>query len=496
MLFHWMRACFGRNNVLFCLAAMDSKNQEKLKQQLAALPPKAAIALLRDVQCDELRGGNTYPHDYITRQLIENLARQGFKAELLGQPWVLFCEPFDVFLVDEKKDPKQRGIILRKSVTTIWNWMLNDLFKDRLPDLEIEIIQALGDNRDDQARELMSEFHRQVGDRIWTELSEIEEGSRVHLNYNAKFGSPGVFEDSLEMARILRIAPALLHLRNQIRTGLTLQHDEDIAHCHDLYMQFLQSADDHVELGMVLLSRRLKKPYEVMKILRHHTGSELDTVILQDPASLSATLILRELEGRINEAINLISGYKDFPRVADILAQFYECLELFTSLIEISPRSLWGSLIIQIRNDLSSAIKEQIEQLPRLINTLRYKKNTRGLSSSGYDDANGPNTYDITQTIYIAELLRLSGRQLNQLSINDAFAKAKNEANNFIEAVAEIIVSELAKGDAREKQAVLKYFKPILELTLILQGEELAGLLERRGDSAFRARPAEKTDPS
>ncbi len=472
---------------------MDSKNQEILKQQLAALPPKAAIALLREVQCDELRGGNTYPHDYVTRQLIENLARQGFEPGLLGQPWVLFCEPFDIFLVDEKKDPKQRGAVLRKSVTTIWNWLLNDLFKDRLPDLEIEIIQALRDNKDDQARALMVEFHRQVGKRIWAELSEIEEGSRVHLNYNAKFGSPGVFEDALEMARILKIAPALLHLRSQIRTGLTLKQDEDVAHCYDLYKQFLQSADDHVELGMVLLSRRLKKPYEVMRILRHHTGSELDSIILQDPASLSVTLILRDLEGGIKEAISLIAAYKDFPRVADNLAEFYECLELFSSLIEITPKSLWGSLIIQMRNDLSSAIKVQIEQLPRLINTLRYKKKTQGLSSPEDREVSGPNTYDVAQAIYIAELLRLSGRQLKQLSINDAFAKSKNEANNFIEAVAEIIVSELAKGDAPEKQAVLKYFKPILELTLILQGEELAGLMERRGDSAFRAKPVDKT---
>jgi len=475
---------------------IDSQKQAKLKGQLSSLPAKAAIALLREVQRDELRGDDTYPHKFVTRQLIAHLAGQGFEAEFLGQPWQLFCEPFDAFLVDEKADIKQRGAILRKSVTAIWNWLMAELFQNQLPDLEIEIIQALMEDKPGQAKALMAEFHKQAGDAIWAELSDVEEGSRVHLSYNVKFGKPGVFEDALEVARVLRIAPALIQLRSQIQVGLTFDHDEDVHHCHGLYKQFLQSADDHIELGMLLIANRLEKPYEIVRLLQHHTGAELDSVMLRDPAAQSATLVLSDLESSINEAIKLISQYDDFPLVARKITEFHDCIELFTSLIEISPRSVWGNRIIQIRNDLSSAIKTQVEQLPRLINMLRYKNNAQQTFRHKEAEEGAPNAYDVKQAVYIASLLQLSGRLLKQLSINDAIAKARNESNNFIETAAEIIVSELAKGEWQEKKLVLKYFKPVVELTLILQGEELASILERRGESAFRAKPAVKVTSS
>jgi len=472
---------------------LDSAIREKLNRHLASLPPKSAIALLREVQCDELRGGDAYPHKFVTRRLIENLAERGLAAELLLQPWILFCEPLDVFLTDKKNDPKQRGAILRQSVTIIWNWLLTEVFSDRLPDLEIEIIQALKGGESDRARSLMAEFHAQAGNRIWSELSPVEEGSRAYLSYNAKFGQAGVFEDALEIARVLRIAPALLQLHSQMQVGLTLKHDEDVFYAHSLYEKFLQSADDHVELGMLLIAYRLAKPYEILKILRHRTGADLDTIILRDPASQSATIILSNLEHSISQAIELIARYEDFPTVEKKITDFFEYIGLFTSLMEISPRSLWGNKIIQIRSELSSAIKIQIEQLPRLINLLRYKNRQQNPHPAGDNAKSDPNAYDIRQALYIANLLEVTGRQINQLSINDAFAKAKNDSNKFIEAVAEIIVSALAKGDAAEKKKILKYFNPIVDLTLILQGQELASLLERRGESALRAQPPGQT---
>lgn len=470
---------------------LDRHIREKLNARLASLPPKAAIALLREVRRDEARGGNSYPHEFVSGQLIEILANQGFDEDLLGQPWRLFSEPFEAFLADVKSDTKQRGVILRNSADTIWNWLRTELFRDHLPDLEFRVIQALRNDKPEQAKALMAEFHKQAGDKIWSELSGVEDGSRAHFSYNSKFGKPGVFEDALEIARALQIAPALIQLRVKMRAGLTLKHDEDIEHCHTLYKRFLQAADDHIELGMAQIARRLEKSYEVIKIVQHHVGVEQDTIILRDPASHSATLVLCDIENSIGDALKLISRFEDFPAVDKKITEFYQCTELFTSVVEISARSLWGNRIIQIRNTLSLAIKEQIEQLPRLIKNLRYKSKVQHLSPPAGEKEIGPNTYDVSQVIFVARLLNLSGRVLGQLSINDAYVKARNEANNFIESVAEINVSELAKADAREKSIVLEYFKPVVELTLILQGEELASLLRRRGDSAFRAQPLE-----
>jgi len=469
---------------------LDTQTREKLNAQLAFLPPKAALALLREVGRDKERGGNSYPHEFVAGKLTENLENQGFDSELLRQPWVLFSEPFQIFLVDKKNDPRQRGSILRESASVIWNWLWTELLPDQLPDLEFRILEALRNNRPADARALMAAFHSQAGDRIWAQLSVVEEGSREHLSYNSRFGKPGIFEDAMEMARALQIAPALMQLRGKMRAGLTLTHDEDVHHCHTLYKKFLKAADNHTELGMMLMARRLEKPYEVIKIIQHHVGVELDTIILRDPASQSATLVLCDLEDSIREALKLISQYQDFSLAAEKITEFYHCMAVFTSVVETSARSLWGNRIIQIRNILSAAIKLQIEQLPRLIKILRYKNKALRILSPNRDNESGPNAYDVNQALYIARLLDLSGRFLSQLSINDAYAKARNEAINFLESVSEINVSELAKADVGEKSKILEYFKPVVELTLILQGEERAALLERRGESAFRAQPA------
>ncbi len=476
---------------------IDTEKQDKLSERLASLSAEAAIALMREVERDKLRGEDTYPHDFVCSQLRKTIEETGLKVDRLGSPRRLFCEPFEVFLVDEKSDSDQRGAISRKSIAPIWNWLLGELFCDQLPVLEVEIIKALLDNEPDCARQLMKEFHKEAGDRIWAELSKVEEGSRAHLGYNVKFGGIGIFEDALEIARVLQIAPAFNRLSKQVQSGTTLQHDEDIHHCVGLYRQFVNSASAHAELGMLLIAARLKNRYEILKVVRNHIGTDNYSVAMKDPAFVSGTTVLFNLEQSVAEAIKIIPQYDDFGFVAHRIAEFHSCAELFTSFFNITPNSLWGSRLIQIRNDLSSAIQVQIEQLPRLINSIRYHgdsgSNFQTHKSAGPNSEPGPNNYDVNQAIFTAKLLMLSGKFLSQLSIYDAVTKAKHDANNFIETVAERIVSDLAKAVGQEKQVVQKYFKPMVDLTLIIQGKEIAALLERRGEAAARSAPIRKT---
>ena len=470
---------------------IDTQIQDKLTERFSCLTPQAATALLREVERDKLRGGNTYPHEFVCAKLIQIMVDHRVTVMRLGTPETLFCAPFNIFLVDEKSEPSQRGIISRKSIMPIWNWLMSDLMRDVMPRLDADITHMLLSDDLAGAKRLMAEFHQKAGDEMWAALSAVEEGSREHMRYNALFGDASVLDDALEVARILQIAPALDQLSKNIPAGATLNRDADVQHMARLYRDFIKSTPAHVELGILLIAARLKKPYEILKVLKAHTRVESNIAVMRDPASVSGTTILISLENSMIEAINKIALYEDFDFVSKKITEFRDCAELFNNEFEISPKSLWGNRIIKIRNDLSSAISMQIGQLPRFINNLRYGreklKSFQQESSKTAALQNSPNAYDVDQALYTAKLLMLAGLHIDQLSVNDALTRARNDSNKFIESISEMIVSDLSKAAGKEKDFIMRHFGPIVEMTQILQGDQLAALLERRGASASRA---------
>ena len=152
-------------------------------------------------------------------------------------------------------------------------------------------------------------------------------------------------------------------------------HNHDVIRCSGMFKNFKKFASDHHELGMLMISARLKHPYEIIKVIQHFNALDSDLLILRDPTSQSGTTVLQNLEQSISETIKLISQNDDFSAVAEKITEFYECAELFTSLMSISPKSIWGSLIFQIRSDLfrlrrdSNNLTIDVNQWQRFRNT-------------------------------------------------------------------------------------------------------------------------------
>ena len=139
---------------------LSSLKTEQLEAYLSSLTPAAARFLIREVELDRLRGGESFPHDLILTYARNALIDQEDQGERVGSPLRLFCSPFEDLLVDKTTADKQIGRIDRESIEPIWNWLCNELAVEQIGELDEILSRALIDDDRGSVSRCTRELHQ------------------------------------------------------------------------------------------------------------------------------------------------------------------------------------------------------------------------------------------------------------------------------------------------------------------------------------------------
>src|SRR3569833_2720405 len=98
-----------------------------LKSFLGALPGSMAARLATAVEVDRMMDGKALPHDDILESLRPVLRDQNARTLT---PLRLFCHPFQDLLSSLPRRSKQKGVIARRSLEPVWNWVSKTLLPE------------------------------------------------------------------------------------------------------------------------------------------------------------------------------------------------------------------------------------------------------------------------------------------------------------------------------------------------------------------------------
>lgn len=459
---------------------------DQLENYLLSLTPAAARFLIREVELDRLRGGNAFEHELILKHARRAIQHQGSHFDRVGTPLRLLCEPFADMLVDNTTAKKQVGRISRSSILPMWRWLTEDVAPDVFHDLDQQISKALLDEDHDRVTTLTGALHTAAAESIRTALAGIQPDTRAYFQVASVLGSPRIVEDVLDMAEYLERAPLLMRIRSRLPAHLESLTRDEVTRAVSLHNRLASTAPDDAYLLPLVLTSRLRRPSEILRIITVIARSEFDSDIRATPLAVVCECLLHDMEVAALGALEAINSRAPVEIIRSFLAHFFEIAEGFVGLVDVDMKGPWGQRIVSIRSALSSNIRIALDAAPRLIKSALYGRRRRPLGSHGVPTVRRPDPRAVEEAAYVVRLMLVVRPFLSQIPINAEFASLQSTVISFIESVGEITIEDIRHGRGEARAAAEEYLAAIADINELVFGRENADLLRRRARAAVQ----------
>lgn len=455
--------------------AINALNSEQLESYLLSLTPAAARFLIREVELDRLKGGHAYEHELILKYARRALQLQRDHFDRVGTPLRILCEPFADLLVDSTTAKKQHGRIARSSILPMWRWLTEDVAPKVLEPLTRDLSLALIERNEGRISNLTHQFHAVAAEAISSALDGLEADSKSYLRVSTQIGSARILEDVIDIAGLLGRASVLLGIRERLPAQIDALGKEEAASIITYYNQIAESSVEDAQLMLLVLTSRLRRPSEVVRIVTDLCRSESDSEIRSTPMALVCDCLLHDMEVAALGALQAITSRAPMELTKRFLTHFFEVAEGFVGLMDVDMKGAWGQRIIAIRNALSTNIRSELEDCPRLVKSALYGRKRRSGGSIAWPDPKA-----IEEAAYGVRLMLSVRPYLSQIPINSDFATIQSTVIGFIESIGEITIEDIRRNEGEAQSCAEAYMSSVVDFNEMVFGREAAELLRRR----------------
>ena len=468
---------------------LSQLKSEQLEAYLDSLTPKGAEFLVRQVERDRLKGGSNFPHEVILAKARAVLQRSNATVSGLPDAEEWFCKPFQDLLTDDACEKKQKGRILRQSVSPIWSWLVHELAADAIPPVIEQLGEAVLDEDADLETQLCAQLYDICADRLRNALEGIRSNSKPYYRLAGHLGGERILEDAREIGECMTCAKPLLAFRARTPSSITELQAEDIELYVHLYREFEVQFQDNGYLPAMTLYERFSRPSDFLSIARAVAGSEEARIVQNHPIAVVCEVVLHDMEIARNEARNRILSQDELLSIEAALAEFRSLASALDDAFEIDPKDAWGTRLISLRTSLSAVIRDQISAAPRLVKAALFRKRVKDASAvrtvSDVPSAL-PDERKVAEAEFAVQLLMAVRPYLSQLTINADYSRIKVQVEQFVEVIGERLLQDLREGTAEERTFAEASLASAGQLVSIVFGREEGELFVRRGRAAMK----------
>ncbi|HEY1961918.1 MAG TPA: hypothetical protein VGG69_05840 [Rhizomicrobium sp.] len=450
---------------------------ELLRSFLGSLPVSIATRVARAVEVDKLNNGRVLPHELILESLRPTLRTSADHATRTPTPLRVFCRPFEDLLTNEARTQKQKGRILRSSITPVWNWLAQELIPDVLNAYAISVKTAILGYRADEMRDRTAEFWKAAAAAIRTKLATDAgcKAARVALNGDA------AVEDAREIALMLSAAPDICELQDRLPQQIPSLTEDAIHAFRSVYDRLAETAPDAAPYLPLVVMNRLEKPWEALRLPLSISGKTQETMIANTDMGLVGEILFAAIETHCSA----IRAAKPQQFNADALlasvARFTTLSSGVVKEVELRRDGVWGQRLIKDRAAVAEVMDGFMERAPKEVLTALPMQNM---------GSNGPKTPDFShpadaekcdRAISYARLLAGCRPFASAASFAASLKRADDEIGMTLRSYNEEVVREL-HGASDEKRLNAEQFAAVAtELTALLFSAEEGEFLRRRG---------------
>lgn len=402
-----------------------------------------------------------------------------------------FYLPFNKIIFSGDLDRRQAGRVSRDSMRKIWDYIETKLMPDEVDELEMAFKASIQAKQMKKAKIIVNEFNRLAGQKLKSVISKCRDNDREWARFAMVIGNKKVARDAEELSEYLQNTEELENIMkffsveipdlsgnvlNRI-TKETLKIKENTPHLFPFYAATLIDS--------------LKHPAHVLRVIqKHYRIDDASAAASCDLAILGNILLFNAQIG----ANNFIKSTEETDSPEQYLEHYRQYSDIILGLereFDVSTNSSWGKQIIQLKENISEALKKHIISCPSQLKNIlgRYQMVVDGVVSRN------PTTREIEQLKRSVYMLHGIRNYIAATSSNAIFRDYYPKCLQFIDVYSVGIVEQIRRGSIEKKNKLLPYLEISGELIKIVKDEQQAAVYLKGGMLAMRIADTEPTLP-
>lgn len=335
---------------------------EHLSQYLRQLTPQVRGRLLTELERLHLLGEDL-PHSQeliaILRAEFRNTGQGHYRV---GNPSRYFFQPLEPLLVDGAPERANSGQIARGSLGPIWSLITETLLPSMARDYIANAKTVIATSSQREGQDLAAAFQKKVATYLDGVLGSADGQASLHAELEKYTTSHATFNDLLKMLRVNRAQQLLREFANSLPLKIDSFEGESYSKVLSLLDGIRAKQSDAVPFALTITARRLKKPWQLIRVATEVTRSRGISSILASPYAISVSMVLDQIDDKRLMLLDALKNNR--TRLArEILSEIYEIEDAVRACVD-SGESDWGRRLQGLMTSIKAALDSEINTIP------------------------------------------------------------------------------------------------------------------------------------
>ncbi len=340
----------------------DITQVDRLRQYLKQLTLQERAHLLAELERLQLYGESVAGSELVLAELRAELRANGQGETRVDPATRFFFEPLEPVLIDGPPERAGSGRISRGSLATIWEWMTTSLLRAMANDYIAQIKRLVAANNDHEARAIAAGFQAKVVKMLEDRLASPGGAAEIRAGLAAYTSLP-TFDDLAKMVQVLRAKDTLARFAKALPSKIRNLEDATLAKVRTLLDTVQVEREDAVPFALTIVSRRLKTPWQLIRIATKIAQSKQASDVAATPYAIAVEIALDEIE---EKRLSLRRALKSNRIVVarDILVDIYDIEYALRVRIDQLEGSPWGQRLDDLIAAVTKVVDTEVTSIP------------------------------------------------------------------------------------------------------------------------------------
>ncbi|MGJ4892584.1 hypothetical protein [Bradyrhizobium sp. HKCCYLR20261] len=356
---------------------------DRIWEFLQRLSPLTRSCLLSELERLELSGVDMPGSaDLQARLRAEIRNNNGAGGHRVINPSRYFFMPIEQLLIDGSPEHANEGRIARGSLTPIWEWISRDLLPTMARDYNAQMRELIAGDKQRECRQVANAFQTKVTKSLEGTLSRADGIEQVREKLKAYTASPSVFDDVIKLMKALRAREELAKFADSLPDRIAEFDDPQVKKMALLLDGLRKKEPEAVPFALTLVAKRLKEPWQVMRLATKAARSKNVADVITAPYALTVPMVLDQLEDK-RLALRIALKNNRVVTAKEILTSIYDIEYAIQVRIDRIEDSDWGTRLATILSNTDRMVQAEIKRFPAEVGHVLGSNRLRGHRSIG-----------------------------------------------------------------------------------------------------------------
>jgi hypothetical protein len=355
---------------------------ERLWEFLQRLTPLSRSCLLSELERLELCGIDMPGSPDIQARLRAEFRKEGSLQAKATSPSRYFFAPLELLLIDGAPEHPNAGRISRNTLTPIWEWICRDLLPTMARDYVRAIDVLVAANNPREALKTAAAFQTKVVKVLENTLASADGTEHARAKLAQYTASRSAFDDVKKILQVLRAGDALTKFNERLPEKITKFDDARVARITALLDAFRKSRSDAVPFALALVARRVKTPWELVRLATRAAASKSVADVAATPYACVVPMVLDRLDDK-RLALRIALRHNRVLVSRQLLTEIYDLDYALKVRIDGIEQSDWGVRLQQLMDAIAALVAAEVSRFPDNVGHILGSRRLRSHDSLG-----------------------------------------------------------------------------------------------------------------